>query len=62
MKLVIKKAEVDPVQKMLNALGKRHFKLQTEFPDDLKNILFQDKEWRDMMEMIVKSESPQEIK
>ena len=49
MKLAIRKAAVDPIQKMLGDLDKRHFKLETQFPDDLKDILFQDKEWREMM-------------
>lgn len=62
MKLAIRKAGVDPIQKLLEDLAKRHFKLKTEFPDDLKDILFQDKKWRDMMETIEKSESPEEIR
>ena len=60
MKLAIRKAAVDPIQKMLDDLAKRHFKLKTQFPNDLKDILFQDKEWREMMETIEKSQSPEE--
>jgi len=62
MKLAIRKAAVDPIEEMLGAMAKRHFQLKTQFPDDLKDILLQDKEWRDMTEMIVKSDSPEEIK
>ena len=62
MKLAIRKAAVDPIQKMLGGLDKRHFKLKTQFPDDLKDILFQDKEWREMMETIEKSQSPEETR
>lgn len=62
MKLAIRKAAVDPIKKMLEDLDKRHFKLKTQFPDDLKDILFQDKEWREMMETIEKSKSPEETR
>jgi len=62
MKLAIKKASLDPIQEKLNKLSQRHSELRNRFPDDLKKILLEDKEWREMMESIANSKSPEETK
>lgn len=62
MKLAIKKAGLDPIQEKLDKLSQRHSELRNQFPDDLKKILLEDKEWREMMEGIANSKSPEEIK
>lgn len=62
MKLTIKKAAVDPIQKMLMNMIKDHEDLKKGFSSDLKDILLRDKHWADLMAACVESKSPLEMK